>query len=141
MRRRWLLLLLHMLLLLSVFCLHLLRLLRVLLFHLLISRLVSLLLGRSLVILFLLLLEFLMVLLLLRVKLILLLLVFLVLFGVSRVWRSRTFVGLDILGVGRSGRPGNIVVLRMTSLRVISRARNIVLRTTSWPVAVVPAGG
>ena len=148
---RWLLLLLQMLLLLRMFCLHLLRLLRVLLLHLLVSGFVSLLLGRLLVLLLLLLLEFLVVLLLLRVKLVLLLLVFLIRFGVSRVWCRRTFVWLNILGVRWSGRPRNIVVLRMasrfvtsgsrnvvlrpTSRFVISRPRNIVLRTTSLPVA------
>ena len=132
---RWLLLLLQMLLLLSVFCLHLLRLLRVLLLHLLISRFVSLLLGRLLVVLLLLLLEFLVVLLLLRVELVLLLLVFLIRFGVSRVWCRRTFVGLNILGMrlepvaeehccSPHGQP----------LRYLRR-RNIVLRTTSLLVA------
>jgi hypothetical protein len=128
---RWLLLLLQMLLLLRVFCLHLLRLLRVLLLHLLISRLVSLLLGRLLVLLLLLLLEFLMVLLLLGVELVLLLLVFLIRFWVSCAWRSRTFVWLNILGVRWSGRPRNIVVLRMASRFVTSRSRNVVLRPTS----------
>src|SRR5580692_7405296 len=120
-----------MLLLLSVLCLHVLRLLRVFLFHLLISGFVSLLLGRLLVLLLLLLLELLVLLLLLRVELVLLLLVFLVRFGVSRVWCRRTFVRLNIFGVRWGGRPRNIFVLRMGSRFVSSRSRNVVLRTTS----------
>jgi len=147
---RWLLLLLQMLLLLSMLLLHLLRLLRVPLLHLLVSGFVGLLLGCPLMVLLLLLLEFLVLLLLLRVKLVLLLLVFLIRFGVSRVWCRRTFVWLNILGMRWSWWPRNIVVPRMASRlgtsrsrgvvfrptsRFVTRSRNVVLRTTSLFVA------
>ena len=101
---------LELLLLLCVFLFQLLGLLLVPLLDLLRFRLVCLLLGQALVILLLLLLELLMVLVLLRVELFLLLLVFLVLLGVSCVWKSGTRMRLQVLRMSCVRRAGNIVL-------------------------------
>jgi len=79
------------------------------LLHLLISLFIGLLLRHPLVVLLLFLLESLVLLFLLRVQLFLLLLVFLVEICVSRVLRSRAWMGCKISCVHRGRGEGNIV--------------------------------
>jgi hypothetical protein len=112
---RWLLALLHLLLLLGVLLRQLLRLLLVTLLHLLFSCVVSLLLIHSLVFLVLLLLEFLAFLVLLLSELLLLLLIFLILLRIPRVWRQGTFCRRKVPGMDWS-RGTSCVVLWASSV-------------------------
>ena len=99
MARSWLLALLQLLLLLSVFLDQLFRLLLVLLFQLLLSGLIDRRLREPLMILLLPGLEFLPLIDLLYLELLLLLLVFLVLPGVAGVWSGEVFRWWNILGM------------------------------------------
>ncbi len=109
-----LLMLVHFLLLLSVFLLHLLGLLLMALFHLLLLRFGRMLLCGSLMFLFLFLLEFLMFLLLFGIELFLLLLVFLIGFGITGVRGRSMFVRRKIIGMNRGARSrsGSVIVVR-----------------------------
>ena len=98
---RWLLSLLHLLLLLHVPLLHLLRLLTVLLFELLISCFVGILLCVLLMLSILLLLKLLPLLILLPGQIFLLLLVFLIRLCISCIWSRRTLVRGQILRMHR----------------------------------------
>ena len=104
MARSWLLALLQLLLLLSVFLDQLFRLLLVLLFQLLLSGLIDRRLREPLMILLLPGLEFLPLIDLLYLELLLLLLVFLVLPGVAGVWSGDIFDGWKVLSVNIGAR-------------------------------------
>src|SRR5208337_4622908 len=131
--------LLQLLHLLCVFLLHLLRLLLVPLFHLLCSCVIGIPLFHPLVFLGLLLLELLVFLLHLRIELVLLSLVFLVQFGVPRIWRSGAFVRCKVIGV--NGRSRNVVGWALVAVRLTSRrAWNVVLRAPSGLPALGTVG-
>ena len=103
---RFLLFLLHLLLLLDMALLELLGLLLVALFDLLPFCFIGILLGQSLVVLLLFLLEPLELLVLLVIELLLLLLVFLVQLGIAGFGRSGLRVGRNVLGVSDGGTVG-----------------------------------
>ena len=132
---RWLLSLLHLLLLLHVPLLHLLRLLTVLLFELLISRFVGVLLRVLLMLPILLLLEFLPLLILLPGQIFLLLLVLLIRLCVPGVRSCRTLIRGQIFRMHRIVRvpclrPGGFALRRPFVPAKFSRTRS---RGHRWP--------
>lgn len=129
---RWLLFLLHVLLLLYVALLQLLRLLLVALLDLLSSCVIGILLGEPLVVLLLFLLELLMVMFLFGVEPVLLLLVFLVESGVAGVRRSRSLVTRNFLGVSE-GRTVGIIPRVWRTIGIVVDA------AIGWTL-VAPAG-